>query len=92
MVAYDESHKEKNNMYSRIVLHMIEGSQHHKLEVTSLNSHSKYPVLRPIDNTSILVAWKENSKSIYYRKILVDDIITSANEEVFKPDFIKNNN
>lgn len=79
-------------MYSRIDLNMIEGSQHHKLKVTSLNSHSNYPVLRPIENTSILVAWKENSKSIYYRKILVDDIITSANEEVFKPDFIKNNN
>lgn len=62
------------------------------LEVTSLNSHSNYPVLRPIDHTSILVAWKENSKSIYYRKILMDDIITSANEEVFKPDFINNNN
>lgn len=93
MVAYDESHMEKDTLYSRIVLNKIVGAQHLEQEITIPNSHSNYPVLRPIDDASILVAWKENNNSVYYRKILVDEIVTSANEEVlFMPDFIKNNN
>lgn len=76
MLAYDESYMEKDTTYTRIVLNKMDGSQHLEQEITPPNSHSSYPVLRPIDNRSILVAWKENNHSIFYRKVLVDDIVT----------------
>lgn len=72
-VAYSESVREGDSLYSRIVIKKIKDGKIFTKEITPGQAHASYPVIKAFDNNKIVVAWV-NNKQVYYKVLTGADI------------------
>lgn len=65
VLAYNETVKEGDNIYSKIVLNKIENDRIFSMDITAERSKANYPVLQHFGRDKMVVAWWDNGR-IYY--------------------------
>lgn len=73
IVAFNESYKEGDSVYSRIVLNKIEEGGLFAAKINSPGLHGNFPMVQPVDENNVLLAWRDGDK-IYYQLNRLADI------------------
>lgn len=81
IAAYNASYRLEDSVYNRIVVNKIDGKSISKREVTLPRAHAAYPVVQPVGEQEVIVAWTDNGK-IYYTRINTNAIIDVVNNEI----------
>lgn len=73
VLAYSEQAQEKGGFYSKIMVNKTDGNHVFAKEVFKAKTQGLYPVLMPLQDDKIVVAWNENGK-VYYTLVDTKDI------------------
>lgn len=80
ITAYNENYMADSNYFSRIVVDRINDTTFTQKIITNNKSSSEYPVVRPLNNKSVVVAWRDDNYTIHYKKVDINKITTPAKE------------
>lgn len=83
IMGYNESYSEGDSIFNKIVIGKINGKGYFIKEMTKPRSQGFYPVVTPVSNDHVVIAWKDRGK-IFYRTAAVSDITTELAEEDLK--------
>lgn len=83
IAGYNESYRENDSIYNRIVIGKIGNSGYFYKVVTQPGAQGFYPVVIGADNDRVIIAWKDN-KRVFYRAVMVSEINTVLAENGFE--------
>lgn len=67
-LAFNEDYEENDTAYSRIKIAVINSKRMIDAEISEKKVHANHPVLQALDESSVIVAWRDGDK-IYYEKV-----------------------
>lgn len=82
ILVYNEDYQSQDgNALSKILIERTEAGKRFRKEITLPNAHANYPVVKPIDEHNLVVAWVGDN-NIYYRPISVKSIDEPVEQEI----------
>ena len=79
ITAYNKNYKDRDSIFSKIVLNKIDGNTILEKEITPPHVFATYPVVQPANDNNVIVAWSDRGR-IYYQELNTDTILDNANE------------
>lgn len=73
MMGYNESYKDGDSIYNKIVVAKTDGKGFFIKELTEPGARGFYPMVMPVSKNRVLVAWKDEGR-VFYRAVNTADI------------------
>ena len=84
VLAYNETRRQADSFYSKIVVNKIEGEKALQANITSPEAHAGYPVIHAMKKNHIAVAWTEDDK-VFYCLLNDNDISNTIQQSAIMP-------
>lgn len=81
IIAHDENYRIGDSLYSRIVVNKVNEEGFFRKRISPQRSHASYPVVVPLGNEKVLVAWTDQDNAqVYYKVVKTSEILQPLQE------------